>query len=450
MPPASVFHRLKARIAGEGIGPVLVRGATGSAGAHLTGAALALLAQLALARFLGISHYGYYVYAFAWIMILAQLCRLGFQNSLIRFTASYRTTRDWPGLLGLVRRGSQSVLAAAVMAALGLAGIAWMLSGKMPAAQFHTFAIAALVVIPLALLGVAQGLLRGYRRPARALLPFRTFIHGGTLLLVLLVGATVGLDSAPVAMGLTLLAATASLAIAWLWVRQALAPDIAGAAPDYRTRLWLRASLPLLLMEGMSILMKQADTAMLGALVGTDQAGLYFPVARMSELAAFGLMSANAIVAPMIAELHTAGDRERLQRLLTLAAIGTSAVTVAAALAFWLLGAWALGLFGPEFPAAWPALMILLGGQMVNALCGPVGLLMTMTGHQDRAATVLVCAAILNVGLNAVLIPPFGLMGAAVATAISTAAWNLGLLVAVWRTHRLNPSIFARWPRVRV
>ena len=447
---ANPLARLRRALGGQGIGAVLVRGASGSAGVHALGAALALLAQLALARLLGVSQYGYYAYALTWAIILSQVARLGFQNSLIRFAASYRVQADWAGLRGLALRSAQLVLGAAALAGVGIALVSTALAGRMPPGQYQTLLLAAVVVVPLTLLGVSEGLLRGYRQPVRALLPFRALIHGGTLLLVLAAAATTGLASAVSAMALTLGGVALSLALAASWMYRALAPEVAGTRAEYRTAYWVRASLPVMLMTGMSMLTKHTDVAMLGILTGTDAAGLYFPVARMSELAAFGLLSANAIAAPMISELHTAGQRERLQRLLTLAAIGTSALTLVALLAFWLLGEWVLGLFGPAFPAAYPALMVLLAGQVVNALCGPVGLVMTMTGHQDRASLVLVCGALLNVALNAALIPPFGLMGAAAASAITMAFWNLWMLMEVLRRHDgLNPSLFARWPSLR-
>lgn len=444
--PGSLAGRLRRRLDGGGVGAVLVRGTSGAAGAHVAGAALALAAQLALARLLGVGQYGLYAYALAWITLLATPCRLGLQTGLIRFAAAYRAQADWPALRGLARRAFQLVTAAAALAALALAAGALLLRARLPEDQVRTFLVAAVALVPLALLGVTQGLLQGFRRPARALLPPRALVHGGTLVLALAVAATAGLERAPAAMALHLVAALGALALAAWWVRSSLRPDTAGAAPAYRTREWLRVSLPLLLVTGMHVLMRQVDTVMLGAIAGTDAAGLYYPVARISELASIGLLATNAIVAPMVSELHAADARARLQRLLTLAALATSAVTAALALAFWLAGEALLGLFGPAFTAGYPALMILLGGQVVNALCGPVGYVMTMTGHQDRAALVLAVTAVANLALNAALIPRFGLTGAAAATAISIAAWNLWLLVEVRRRHGLNPSVFARWP----
>ncbi|HKJ96018.1 MAG TPA: polysaccharide biosynthesis C-terminal domain-containing protein, partial [Gammaproteobacteria bacterium] len=279
--------------------------------------------------------------------------------------------------------------------------------------------------------------------------PFRTILHGGTLGLVAVTAATVGVSAAPTAMRLTAVASILGLGVALFWALQASRPDIRRVRPEYHTRYWIRTSLPMLVMLGMSLVMNQLDTIMLGAINGTDAAGLYFPLARMSQLAAFGLLSANAIVAPMISELHTAGQRDRLQRLLTLAAIGTSAITLTVVVGFWLFGEWILGLFGAEFVAGYPALLVLLLGQVVNAFCGPVGFMMTMTGHQDRASLVVIGGALVNATLNALLIPQYGIMGASVATGISIAFWNLWMLFEVWRRHRLNTSVFARWPNLR-
>lgn len=442
MPRRALRH-----FSGHGLLQVLLRGATGSAGAFAAGAVLALLAQLVLARLLDVAHYGHYVYAFTWTIIIAELARLGFQNSLVRFTAGYRTEGAAAPLRGIVRRATQIVLAASVALACVVIAVIAVLAPGLPPALVWTFVVAALTIPPVALLGVTQGVLQGYRQAARAVLPYRALLHGGILVFALLAAATVGLDSGAAAMGVTLIAAVAVLALAMVWVRGAVPADVRATPPVFHTGYWLRISLPMLLMAGMHILMKHTDTVMLGLLAGTDEAGLYFPAARMAVLASLGLMSANAIVAPMIAELHTRDDRVGLQRLLTLAALGTSAVTLAAVIVFALAGHWALGLFGEAFRAAWPALMILVAGQMVNAVCGPVGLLLTMTGHQDRAALVLGGGALLNIALNAALIPLFGLIGAAIATATATAVWNLWMLLEVRRRHGLNPTVFTHWRR---
>ena len=101
-----------------------------------------------------------------------------------------------------------------------------------------------------------------------------------------------------------------------------------------------------------------------------------------------------------------------------------------------------LRLFGPGFDVARPALLILAGAQLVNALAGSVGILMSMTGHQNAVSVVLAFAAALNVGLNFALIPRYGLIGAAVATGLATVAWNVTLAVLVRRRLGIRSTAF--------
>jgi O-antigen/teichoic acid export membrane protein len=111
------------------------------------------------------------------------------------------------------------------------------------------------------------------------------------------------------------------------------------------------------------------------------------------------------------------------------------------------LGKPLLGLYGPEFAAAFVPLVLLIGSQIVNSLTGSVGFILTMTGHEKRAAAVTAAAGVLHLSLAVVLIPRWGLVGAAVANSVAAIAWNLTLLVMVWRTLAINPTIFQRAQR---
>jgi len=445
----ALWSRLQRRLAGEGLGAVLVRGASGSAGINAAGGLLALLVQLILARQLGVTAFGHFVYAFTWVLVLSQLCRLGFQNSLVRFTAAYRVDGDWAGLAGLARRSLQLTLAAGLLAAAGLWAATAALAGHMAEPLVQTFRVAALLVVPLAVLGAVEGLLRGHRHPARALLPGRVVIPGGVIVLIAAAALMGEPGSAASAMGLALVAALAGLALGLYWCGRTLREPAAGVEPTYRTAYWLRVSIPILAMTGLNVLMKQTDTLMLGALADSTAAGLYFPVARLTDIVLLGALSINAILAPLISELHTSGERGRLQRVLRWSTTAAFAVTLAAVVVIWLAGEWILGLFGPAFPAGYPALVVLLTAQIVHGVCGPVALILTMTGQQDRASLVLVVTTGINAVLNAALIPAYGLMGAATATAISIAFWNVWMVVEVGRRLGVDPSVFAWRKRTR-
>jgi len=101
-----------------------------------------------------------------------------------------------------------------------------------------------------------------------------------------------------------------------------------------------------------------------------------------------------------------------------------------------------LKIFGDSYIQGWGALAILSIGQLVNAATGSVGVLLTMTGHERYMVVSAGLSAILNIVLNTILIPLWGLNGAALATTISLIFINTIKSLWVARTLRLNATCF--------
>jgi O-antigen/teichoic acid export membrane protein len=120
--------------------------------------------------------------------------------------------------------------------------------------------------------------------------------------------------------------------------------------------------------------------------------------------------------------------------------------SLAAAIVLLALGMPLLWLFGPQFVAGYPVMMILVVGFLFRSSMGPAEFLLNMLGEQKLCAAVLVVTAVLNVALNFALVPRFGLVGAATATSVSlvvaallnylAVSRRLGIDVAVWRQQR--------------
>ena len=102
-----------------------------------------------------------------------------------------------------------------------------------------------------------------------------------------------------------------------------------------------------------------------------------------------------------------------------------------------------LAIFGPEFTEAHWALKILVIGQLVNALSGSVGNLLSMTGYQNQLMLVSGCTALINLVLNAIAIPLWGTVGAALTTALTLSIWNVWLAMIVIRNLEVNPTVFS-------
>jgi O-antigen/teichoic acid export membrane protein len=101
-----------------------------------------------------------------------------------------------------------------------------------------------------------------------------------------------------------------------------------------------------------------------------------------------------------------------------------------------------LSTFGPDFLTAHWTLKVLVVGEVISVLLGPVGTLMTMTGHQNNSVVVSGFWTLANLGLNAILIPQYCGLGAAISTALTLIIWNIWLCILVFRKVNVNPSVF--------
>jgi O-antigen/teichoic acid export membrane protein len=132
--------------------------------------------------------------------------------------------------------------------------------------------------------------------------------------------------------------------------------------------------------------------------------------------------------------MYAAGEMDKLQRMITKSARVILIGSLPIAIVLILFGHWfLLFFFGQDFILGEKALAILGGGQLLNAASGSVGLLLIMTGHERDAAMCVGVSALLNIMLNAVLIPRWGLEGAATATATTVIFSNSLLAILVYK-----------------
>ena len=88
-------------------------------------------------------------------------------------------------------------------------------------------------------------------------------------------------------------------------------------------------------------------------------------------------------------------------------------------------------------------MFVMVLGYMARSSMGPAEFLLNMMGQQKMCAAVLVATVVLNLVLNLILVPQFGILGAASATASSltfaalsnytVVRKRLGLDVAIWK-----------------
>jgi O-antigen/teichoic acid export membrane protein len=221
----------------------------------------------------------------------------------------------------------------------------------------------------------------------------------------------------------------------WL-LRRYLPADARDASPEYRRAAWLRSAAPLLVVDIAVMANQQVGVIMLGSLVSAEAAGIYDIARRAAMLVSFVVLAVNMPLGPVVASLHARRELVRLQSIVVKSARLAAAGSCVIALTPVVLGPWLLPLFGREFEAGLPVLVILCIGQVFNAVAGSAGLVLNMTRHERDTAKAIGIAAVSQVCFNAVLVPPWGIFGAAIGEAASTVL--CAVLLAVWVWQRLG------------
>lgn len=404
--------------------------------AHL---ALGLVASICAARWLGPELFGRYSYVIVLATVIAVPVQLGWPTLLIREIAKYSHGGEHAKVRGILRMSARWAAGSSflgALACLGLGALVWR--GESPLAPAELLMGALLV--PVLVYG-------GFRKSVLAGLDavIKSQLLDGVLRPIVLLGALVALHLAGSlnegsAVAAQLAAAGCALAYGTVAMMRTLHPQARHAPPDDGdSPVWRASILPLTLVASAQAFVANADVLVLGFLVDAESVGQYKVAVTVATQVAFASWLVNAVFAPSIVRFHRSKDTASLNKLMRKGRRYTLMVAVPAFLAVAVFGDIAIvALLGPEYMPAYLPMVIIALGQLLGATAGPVGLALSMTGHERRVARVLLFSAAANVLLTVLLSMAMGMSGAAVASAFSfvmTRVWMLSI------ARKLEPGI---------
>lgn len=410
-------------------------------GLNLVGAVISQLSLLGvtvvLVRQLGRADVGLYAQAFAFLVLLGLLSLSGFRAGLTRFVAVHLVDDDLDAVRGTVRIGvTISTVGALALGATLYAIAPWLVETAfrddrlvMPL-RYVAFALPVATFTDAAL-SATQGF-RTMRPFAFVGLIFEPLVRLG--LTVALVGAGFGLEGAMTALVLSNLAGAVAAGVA---LRRLLGRG--ADRPRYLVRELLGFSMVSWLASLASSGLVWADTILLGIFLPSGQVGIYNVSTRLVMLATFVAAPISASFAPRIANLYHRGRTESLARTY---GVATSWIVRLALPAFVVLLAFPhdlLRLFGPAYVVGASVTVVLAIGKLVDSATGPCGVMLNQSGRPGLSAIDNVGALVLNIGLNLWLIPTHGILGSAVAWAISLTLVNVLRVFQVWAIMRMLP-----------
>lgn len=409
------------------------------AGAFLskgTAAGAQFVQAIILSRLLGPEALGLYYVALSVYRVAETAAPLGLPTSIVREVAAASAQQAWGSVRRIAWRGALFCglcgLAATLATALSSQEIASWLEGQPRAALALCWI--ALAIVPGCMALALTSVLRGLGRQTMAnLLGSLVLPVIATLSFVILwrehgyVGAVQGFIAGQVAAFLLLALSVRRL------LRDRTGIHVQGRGlRDSALAFWI-VSIASLANDSLAILM-------LGFLATPDQAGYFGIAARLAMPISFLGASVQAVCDSRFAGLHQLGDDRALRREYRAALRGALAFSLAATLGLLLMLGALLALFGPQYEASRPVLYILLISVFLLSAFGPAGSLLTMTGHaRINAWTAILAMPALALALIW-LVPPYGAIGAAMASSGTLSVRVLVQLVAAHRVTRRLPQ----------
>lgn len=387
------------------------------------------MANWYLSGALGSAVYGLYELSRTVVTILASLAPLGADKGVVLFGARYAASGERERLKGAARMTLWlSVGGGLAFTALGALGTALVPD---PALREALWWCLPAVVLWSALLGAVSWLramkdMRGQSVAYLIVLP-------GLMLAGSVAAVRLGLGLIGVQVGFVLANAVALL-MAWRACRRTLRPALsAGVQTRWAWREYLSFSLPESLSSMLFRLNQWTDTLMLGALASTADVGLYRVAVSLAMVGELPAVAVNTMFQPVLAELAYTADPARVQRVVQVVTRWLIVLAVPVYLPIVAARELVLSVYADEYQASAAALGTLMLGQAVYVICTPAAALIPMSGRARMNLINAVAAAGLNVGLNALFIPRWGLWGAALATAIALVAWSvLRIAEVIW------------------
>ncbi|WP_342641199.1 lipopolysaccharide biosynthesis protein [Rhodoligotrophos ferricapiens] len=383
------------------------------------GALAGYLTVLLLARFAAPQDFGWFATALAIITLGPSVAGAGQPMAVLRFVrrGTARTGSDDRFL-----RASASVnVIGAVTTGLALAVIGELsLRLELLSAPPGLFLWTGLAVAALTALEWASAVLRAQGRLSEAFIPREILWRVGCLAgIIFCLSTGQGID-ARLTLAMIAVSLLICLALQWRNMHDSIPTAAASLEPGERTG-FRRLGRDLWIIAMSQPLANQVGLLVLGSSLSLESAGLFLFLDRTAQLLVFVLTSLAAIASPMMAQLRRDGDLDGLRVVFMSTCVYGGAAALGLFALLILLGPALLSFISPAYGEAYPFLLLLALGQVVNAATGPAAALLMVADHEHLAMRL----GLLFNGLGLVLVASgalaFGLPGAVVASFATTA-----------------------------
>ena len=399
---------------------------------RILGQILGFALTFIIAHYFGASGLGDYVLAIIVLRVFTLFSKLGMDTASIRFIAAFASQNKFKSIIYFRRKlvvllMLLSLLFSCIMY-FNAEWISVFIGARESFIQLNSF-----LVLPMAFFILHYQSLRGLKKIAEFSFFFRVSETLFTIISILVIMQFVTSDYVPIYGYVSSICIVSFLSFLsytyWFNIKsKSQKNEQIDVLPLKKI---LHVSIPLMFAQSVQFIMAWTDKIMLGSMMTAEYVGIYHIAFKLSMFASITLMAVNSIASPKFAELYANNDIKTLKKVVSQSTKLIFWSSIPLVILFFSFPSFFLGIFGAEFKVATLAFLILSSAKLISALCGSVGNLLQMTGEQLLYMKILSAGAILNVVINYLLIPIYGINGAAIASLFSMSFWNVSMVYFV-------------------
>lgn len=416
----------------------LLRGVIGNGFLKAFDMIMTIVLIIFFARYLGPDEYGIYVYAFTIAsLIISPLS--GIHTYIIRTSSHYHLNKKWSFIKGLFV--SSNVFILLVLPIIYFIGIYFIsdLFFDFQNQKLNTFYWALVLASLILFIGIPTSFLQGFNMVVKAQLPN---IAIKVILFFLLIYFNKNL-LASTSMILHVFAAVIVLFLTFIFLKYNVSNQTRDVQAEFSNLSWCKSSLPFFLVSGLFIINSQIDIVVIGLLITDADVGIYRVVIQNAFLVSLPLVIINTVIPPKINKLFESNKIEKLQKFIINSTRIATLFSLPIGIIFIIYGNKLLSnIYGYEYVSGGLALSILCIGQLINCMMGAVVTTLNMTGNEKEVIIGLIITCIINILLNFILVPKYGIEGAAAGTCLSMSFWNILLAIRIYYKIGINSTIF--------
>ncbi|WP_188645299.1 oligosaccharide flippase family protein [Tsuneonella deserti] len=385
--------------------------------------AIGLLTTVLLAQLLPRAGYGEYVLALSVASIAALPVELGLPTLMMREIARFRA-EDKNELIAAIIAWVLAFVSCSFVF-IAVAFLVYYITVRSEKVSECLQILSMLLLLPLALMNWARGILQGFDKPVQFALPDSIF---RPVLLLIFVGLLVVAGALSPMMVMAAHVTAVSLCFWWSISRAAKILRSSGVRwrfnrSDLRAREWLASLLPITLVSGVRVVNRRIDIVIVGALSSTATVAVYNVSLQITSVVLVAQTILNQSLGPKVAMAHHKGNTEQLRREIAASSIISASAAVIFSATIILGGKWAIPrIFGEDYAHSYSLVCILCLGQLFSALMGPTALLLNMSRLEGKTLRTGILSAIVGISLAALLVPPLHGVGAAIAASATLVA----------------------------